>query len=173
MTSGPDAEMEKFAVIEAVLPDRSGGGGYDYVVFFASDPVDTTAQDGVIATGRFAVSPYIAFRWLKAPGEIYGRSPVMKALPDIKTANKVVELVLKNASIAVTGIWQADDDGILNPATVRLVPGSIIPKAVGSAGTHSPLFAGRPAGAGGRPAHERNRGFGAGGRKFAPVGCDL
>jgi len=28
----------------------------------------------------------------------------MKALPDIKTANKVVELILKNASIAVTGI---------------------------------------------------------------------
>mgnify|MGYP001591451880 CR=1 FL=1 len=42
--------------------------------------------------------------------------------------------VLKNASIAVTGIWQADDDGVLNPATVRLVPGAIIPKAVGSAG---------------------------------------
>ncbi|WP_085581024.1 portal protein [Thalassospira mesophila] len=134
MASGPDAGMEKFAVIEAVLPDRSGGGGYDYVVFFANDPAANTAQDGVIATGQFAVSPYIAFRWLKAPGEIYGRSPVMKALPDIKTANKVVELVLKNASIAVTGIWQADDDGILNPATVRLVPGSIIPKAVGSAG---------------------------------------
>jgi hypothetical protein len=33
----------------------------------------------------------------------------MKTLPDIKTANKVVELVLKNASIAVTGIWQASD----------------------------------------------------------------
>lgn len=58
----------------------------------------------------------------------------MKALPDIKTANKVVELVLKNASIAVTGIWQADDDGVLNPANIELKPGSIIPKAVGSKG---------------------------------------
>ena len=58
----------------------------------------------------------------------------MTALPDIKTANKVVELVLKNASIAVTGIWQADDDGVLNPANIRLVPGTIIPKAVGSSG---------------------------------------
>jgi hypothetical protein len=48
--------------------------------------------------------------------------------------NKVVELVLKNASISVTGIWQADDDGVLNPANIQLVPGSIIPKAVGSAG---------------------------------------
>ena len=64
----------------------------------------------------------------------------MKALPDIRTANKVVELVLKNASIAVTGIWQAEDDGVLNPATVRLVPGSIIPKAPGSAGL-TPLAA--------------------------------
>ena len=58
----------------------------------------------------------------------------MSALPDIKTVNKVVELILKNASIAVTGIWLADDDGVLNPANIKLVPGSIIPKAVGSAG---------------------------------------
>jgi hypothetical protein len=55
-------------------------------------------------------------------------------MPDIKTANKVVELVLKNASIAVTGIWQADDDGVINPAAIKLVPGAIIPKAVGSSG---------------------------------------
>jgi Bacteriophage head to tail connecting protein len=58
----------------------------------------------------------------------------MTVLPDVKTVNKVVELVLKNASISVTGIWQADDDGVLNPANIQLVPGSIIPKAVGSAG---------------------------------------
>ena len=87
-----------------------------------------------LATGHSTCSPFISFRWLKGAGEIYGRSPVMTALPDIKTVNKVVELVLKNASISVTGIWQADDDGVLNPANIQLVPGSIIPKAVGSAG---------------------------------------
>jgi hypothetical protein len=65
----------------------------------------------------------------------------MKALPDIKTTNKVVELILKNATIAVTGIWQAEDDGVLNPANIRLVPGTIIPKAVGSKGL-TPLQAG-------------------------------
>ena len=58
----------------------------------------------------------------------------MNAFRDIKTANKVVELVLKNATIAVTGIWQADDDGVLNPATNNLTPGTIIPKSVGSVG---------------------------------------
>ena len=95
-------------------------------------------EDGNFKGGIFEkiipYTPYINFRWMKSPSEIYGRSPVMKALPDIKTANKVVELVLKNASIAVTGIWQAEDDGILNPANIQLVPGAIIPKAMGSKG---------------------------------------
>ncbi|MCB1556839.1 MAG: phage tail protein, partial [Alphaproteobacteria bacterium] len=30
--------------------------------------------------------------------------------------------------------WQADDDGVLNPANIELKPGAIIPKAVGSQG---------------------------------------
>ena len=120
----------KIAVIEAVYPAKRG---YDYVaVREAGEGAGNEAR--VLRSGTFRSSPFINFRWVKAPGEIYGRSPVMKALPDIKTANKVVELILKNASIAVTGIWQADDDGVLNPATIKLEPGTIIPKAVGSAG---------------------------------------
>lgn len=127
---GENAEDARVPVIEAVVPDDRG---FQYIAIVESGAAPGNAQT-VLAQGRFRHSPFINFRWIKAPGEIYGRSPVMKALPDIKTANKVVELVLKNASIAVTGIWQADDDGVLNPATIRLTPGTIIPKAVGSAG---------------------------------------
>lgn len=123
-------EARTIAVIEAVFPAPRG---FEYVAVRESGEGDGGAAE-VLQTGVFRSSPFINFRWIKAPGEIYGRSPVMKALPDIKTANKVVELVLKNASIAVTGIWQADDDGVLNPATIKLEPGTIIPKAVGSAG---------------------------------------
>ncbi|SDG53425.1 Bacteriophage head to tail connecting protein [Limimonas halophila] len=119
----------RHSVVEAVIPD---GHAYSYMA------VLDRAMDGgepiQLASGRFAQSPFIAFRWMKAPGETYGRSPVMRALPDIKTANKVVELTLKNASIAVSGIWQADDDGVLNPASIQLAPGTIIPKAMGSNG---------------------------------------
>jgi hypothetical protein len=125
-TADPDSSI---AVIEAVAPEKSA---YAYMAVLADD--ENSADPPVLAEGTFATSPFINFRWLKAPGEGYGRSPVMKTLPDIKTANKVVELVLKNASIAVTGIWQADDDGVLNPATIKLAPGTIIPKAVGSKG---------------------------------------
>lgn len=119
--------QERFKVLEAVIPD---GLAYAYKACL----LDVGREVLLLAEGRFEQSPFISFRWLKSPGEIYGRSPIMKALPDIKTANKVVELILKNASIAVTGIWQADDDGVLNPANIELVPGSIIPKAVGSQG---------------------------------------
>lgn len=98
-------------------------------------------ENNIVATGTFLTNPYIIFRWSAASGEPYGRSPVMRALPDIKTANKVVELVLKNATIAVSGIWQADDDGIINLRNISLTPGSVIPKAVGSAGL-TPLKSG-------------------------------
>ena len=118
-------------VLEAVFPGKQG---FDYVAVLNRSDGLNAEQAMVLKSGKFQSSPFINFRWLKAPGEIYGRSPVMKTLPDIKTANKVVELVLKNASIAVTGIWQADDDGVLNPSNIKLTPGTIIPKAVGSAG---------------------------------------
>ncbi len=122
-------------LIEAVIPrsGRCGVCGYEYTAFVCDDGLGPE-QGFIVREGVFETSPFINFRWLKAPGEVYGRSPVMKALPDIKTANKVVELILKNASISVTGIWQAEDDGVLNPSNIKLVPGAIIPKAVGSKG---------------------------------------
>jgi hypothetical protein len=135
-----EGETVRLAVLEAVLPSEDETGRYRYRAVRAPDAPDTAVfgagrdDDRPLAEGEFDHPPFLAFRWMKAPGESYGRSPVMKALPDIKTADKVVELILKNASIAATGIWQAEDDGVINPANIRLVPGSIIPKAVGSAG---------------------------------------
>ncbi|MTI10736.1 portal protein [Curvivirga aplysinae] len=126
-----DFDQKKFQVLEAVHPNKHGR--YDYMAILTGE-TEGDEQPMVLTKGSFESSPFITFRWIKAPGEIYGRSPVMKALPDIKTANKIVELMLKNASIAVTGIWQADDDGVLNPATIKLTPGTVIPKAVGSKG---------------------------------------
>lgn len=125
----------KLKLLEVVSPRQMSNGesGYDYVVV-TWDENEGENKNVLLKKGFFETSPFINFRWLKAPGEVYGRSPVMKALPDIKTINKVVELILKNASISVTGIWQAEDDGILNPANIKLVPGAIIPKAVGSKG---------------------------------------
>ena len=71
-------------------------------------------------------NPFIVARYMKVAGEVYGRGPLVTAIADIKTLNKTVELVLKNASIAVSGVYTAADDGILNPQNVQIKPGSII-----------------------------------------------
>lgn len=81
---------------------------------------------------EYRTNPWIVVPWLRAPGEIEGRGPLVQALADIKTANKVVELVLKNATFAVNGVYTAVDDGVVNPGTIRIVPGTVIP--VGSNG---------------------------------------
>lgn len=124
-------------VVEAILHDYASNRS-TYEVWLTD--AGGGAGEHRLVERHYDVSPGIAFRMDKAPGEWMGRGPVLNVLGDIKTANKVVELILKNASIAVTGIWQADDDGVLNPANIKLVPGAIIPKAMGSSGL-TPLAA--------------------------------
>lgn len=92
---------------------------------------------GICYTERFegaGSNPFICFRWSKAAGEIYGRGPLINALSAIKTTNLTIELILENAQMAISGIYQMDDDGVVNTDTINLVPGTIIPKAMGSQG---------------------------------------
>jgi len=55
-------------------------------------------------------------------------------LSAIKSANLTIELVLENAQMAISGIYQMDDDGVINVDTINLVPGTVIPKAPNSQG---------------------------------------
>ena len=79
-------------------------------------------------------NPYVIYRWSKCAGEVYGRGPLQLALPAIKTANLVVELILENAQMSISGMYQVEDDGVVNVDNIQLIPGTIIPKAAGSAG---------------------------------------
>ena len=79
-------------------------------------------------------NPYIVYRWSKCSGETYGRGPLQFALPAIKTANLVVELILENAQMSISGMYQVEDDGVINVDNIALIPGTVIPKAAGSAG---------------------------------------
>jgi len=98
---------------------------YCYHLIWAKDK--TMSSELVYRT--MPISPWIVSRFMKVPGEVYGRGPLVTALPDIKTLNKVKELVLKNASLAVSGVYTAADDGVLNPQTIQITPGAIIPVA--------------------------------------------
>ena len=79
-------------------------------------------------------NPYLVFRWNKASGEVYGRGPVFNAMGAIKTCNLTVELILQNAQMSVSGVYTYEDDGVINPDNISLVPGSLIPVAPGSKG---------------------------------------
>ncbi len=83
----------------------------------------------LLFTQEFKTRRMIVFRWSLTPGEGYGRGPAIKKLPDIRTANKIVELMLGNAALQMTGVFTGVSDGMFNPNTARIAPGTIIPVA--------------------------------------------
>jgi hypothetical protein len=76
---------------------------------------------------RGTVCPWPIFRWAVIHGEVRGRGPVLDALPDQKSLNKVKEFVLQKAAIELAGMWTGQDDGVFNPYTVNVTPGVVIP----------------------------------------------
>lgn len=92
----------------------------------------------LIFTQEFNTKRMIVFRWSLTPGEGYGRGPGIKKLPDIRTANKIVELTLGNAALQMSGVYTGISDGLFNPHTARIAPGSIIP--VGSNDNTNPTL---------------------------------
>ncbi len=118
IASKPTDEIE---LLEATVYDMDRGD-YCYHV------IDKISKEELVYR-RMNSSPWVISRYSKVAGEVYGRGPLLTALPDIKTLNKTLELVLKNASLAISGVYTAADDGVLNPQTVKLVPGAIIPVA--------------------------------------------
>jgi hypothetical protein len=65
-------------------------------------------------------------RWRLIPGTAYATGLGADAMPDIKTLNQIQKLELANLDIAVSGMWKAVDDGVLNPKTVRIGPRKMV-----------------------------------------------
>lgn len=116
-----DKPTEDVELIEATIVDPKRGD-YSYYVIHKESKSE-------IVYRKMKISPWVVSRYMKVAGEIYGRGPLITALPDIKTLNKTLELLLKNASLAIAGVYTAADDGVLNPNTIKIVPGAIIPVA--------------------------------------------
>jgi len=91
----------------------------------------------IISIGGFREFPYVVPRYLKASNEIYGRSPGMNSLPDVKVLNKMVEVSLKAAQKQVDPPLLVADDAVILP--IRTSPGSINYFRSGSRDTIQPL----------------------------------
>lgn len=116
---------------------------YLHVVFPATDPItqqlpksriargsayySAWVLDGeekkVLEYGSYNTFPYMVPRWYKARGEIYGRSPAMTAMPDIRMVNRMSDTILRGAEKIVDPPLVVPDGAIVSP--VRLYPGGL------------------------------------------------
>ena len=97
--------------------------------------------DHIISVGGFNENPYVVSRYLKSSTEIYGRSPAMNALPDVKVLNKMVEHALKAVAKQIDPPLLVPDDSMLAP--VRMTPGSLNYYRSGSRDRIEPLNIGQ------------------------------
>ena len=154
MTAYPKAEMsekmlkaiennetKKANIVEGVykIYDEANTEKYKYCVACMNEEeiIFEKELDGV------GSNPYIVFRWNKGSGEVYGRGPVFNSMAAIKTTNLTVELILQNAQMNISGIYTYEDDGVVNPDNINLVPGALIPVAPNSRGLTPLAGAGR------------------------------
>lgn len=117
----------KIKVLDKTINKKISKDGFKYQV------IDMDSGE-IIVSRDMETNPWIVFRWSVTPGEVYGRGPVLIALPDIKSLNKTKELILKNASLAVSGAYTVVDDGVVNTETLAIEPGVIIPVASNDGG---------------------------------------
>jgi hypothetical protein len=126
-TAKKDKPYDEVDLLEATIKDRDTGR-YHYSVLYKEHEVFYKLKK---------YTNWLTARYSKLAGETMGRGPVISALPDIRTLNKVKELVLKNAALAVSGVWTGRDDGVLNPNNVKIIPGTVIAVAA-NAGAQGP-----------------------------------
>lgn len=135
---GDPKNNPKINIIEYCYQDENG---WVYKVIHANDN-----NPSVLVERNYNTCPFIIWRGARMSGSIYGISHVLMALPDIRTANKTKEMILKNAAIALAGMYLAADDGVLNVDNIQITNGGIIPVARtgGSMGASiAPLETGR------------------------------
>lgn len=94
----------------------------------------------VLAEGGFDEMPYMVSRWSKTVGEVFGRSPAMTALPDIKMLQEIMKTTIKAAQKVVDPPLLVPDDSVLGP--VRTIPGGLNYYRASSGARIEPLLTG-------------------------------
>lgn len=86
------------------------------------------------------VSPGVIWRFQKVNSEVFGRGPIMDALPSIISLNELARIELAAANLNTFRPYMGFSDGVFNPHTFRLEPFTVIPIAPISIGGNAPLM---------------------------------
>ncbi len=118
-------QEKNWMIVHAVFPrtdrlaDRIDSKNKKYAsVYFCLE------ADYVFSEGGYDDFPYHVPRWVKRTGEIYGRSPGMTCLPDIKLLNAMERVQLKACQKIVDPPLMVPNDGFMLPIETR--PGALI-----------------------------------------------
>ncbi|MBR4127772.1 MAG: head-tail connector protein [Alphaproteobacteria bacterium] len=120
--AGTQAQRE-FEIIHAVFPNDlfENGGAFQKPV---SSVYILKDEKTILFSGGFEEMPLFVTRWSKACTEVYGRSPAISVLPDIKMLQEMMKETIIAAQLANRPPLLVRDDDQFSPAAT--VPGGII-----------------------------------------------
>lgn len=122
-----DKPDEKVRLVHAIFPRSPHvvGARLAKNLPFASVVVELQSKK-VISESGFHEFPCVVPRWMRIPRSSYGVGPVFDALPDMRQLNELKAMELAAADVAIAGMWIAEDDGVLNPRTIKIGPRKVI-----------------------------------------------
>jgi len=114
----------EFEFLHAVFPNeeqiygRRDFRGMAYSSYYICHETRT-----MMSQGGYNSFPYAVSRYVTAPKEIYGRSPAMTVLPDVKMLNEMSKTVIRAAHKQVDPPLLLQEDGVLQAFNTR--PGAL------------------------------------------------
>lgn len=121
--NNPDSKLRLLHVIQ---PRKSKGAGQlNKDMPFASYHIDVSNKHCMKESG-YHEFPCSVPRLRRLPNTVYGNGQMTLALADAKSLNKLIENTMQSAELQIGGMWIAEDDGTLNPHTVRIGPRKVI-----------------------------------------------
>lgn len=93
-----------------------------------------------ILRDEFESNPGIVWRFQKVNSEVFGRGPVMDALPSMISLNELARIELAAANLNTFKPYMGFSDAVFNPHTFKLEPFTVIPIAPIGAGAQTPLI---------------------------------
>ncbi len=117
---------EKVKLALRIQPRQKGGKGYlAKDMAFESCTVEVETKTLLKESG-YHEFPCVCPRWTRVPDSFYAVGPLLDALPDARVLYELKRMNLANADLSVAGMWIAEDDGVLNPRTIKVGPRKII-----------------------------------------------
>lgn len=115
--------LEKFEVIQAIYPREDyDNSGLAQNFKFASCWILRVGQF-ILRESGYMEFPYIVSRWSKISAEVYGRSPAMVCLPDMKMIQQMKNAIIEGAQKTINPPMLLPNEGVIRP--FKFIPGGI------------------------------------------------